>query len=250
LMHICVHVFIYTYRHVVYIQMCSYIYMCVYIYTSIYIYMFIFSPFKATKKVKQTILKVWCCFFSVDLCSSKAREHETDMHLYNLQPFKSASDRNENNGDGDTIALIQYVYIHLDTCIYICIYLFSQKTTETSNLCVYPYISISDRRMCLHTCLYMWTHIYVYRIWFSLCIYITISLYRYTNIYIYVYIWTHIYISFWLYIHIFQINIWVCFGGFDDGQTKKIFKSSEVTEKGKQGCMYIYIYRRVHVWFC
>ena len=75
--------------------------------------MFIFSPFKATQKVKKPVLKVLCCFFSVDLFSSKAREHETDIHLYNLQPFKSVSDRNENNGDGDSIAFIHNVYIYI-----------------------------------------------------------------------------------------------------------------------------------------
>jgi hypothetical protein len=53
------------------------------------------------------------CFFSVGLFSSKAREHETDIHLYNLQPFKSVSDRNENNGDGDSIAFIHNVYIYI-----------------------------------------------------------------------------------------------------------------------------------------
>jgi hypothetical protein len=78
--------------------------------------MFIFSPFKATKKVKKPIVKVWCCLYPVDLLSSKAREHETDIHLYNLQPFKSVSDRNENNGDGDSIAFIQYIYIYI--CFY------------------------------------------------------------------------------------------------------------------------------------
>ena len=69
------------------------------------------------------------CFFSVGLFSSKAREHETDIHLYNLQPFKSVSDRNENNGDGDSIAFIHNVYIY--------IYIYFTKKTETSNLCVY-----------------------------------------------------------------------------------------------------------------
>ena len=77
--------------------------------------MFIFSPFKATKKVKTPILEVWCCFFLVDLRSSKAREHETDIHLYNFQPFKSVSDRNENNGDGDSIAFISVTDVSIYT---------------------------------------------------------------------------------------------------------------------------------------
>ena len=82
--------------------------------------MFIFSPFKATKKVKKPIVKVWCCLYPVDLFSSKAREHETDIHLYNLQPFKSVSDRNENNGDGDSIAVISVtdVWIYTYTFTY------------------------------------------------------------------------------------------------------------------------------------
>ena len=53
---IYIHVFIYTYRHVVYIQMYSYIYIYIYvcIYTSIYIYIYVhLQPLQGDKESKE-----------------------------------------------------------------------------------------------------------------------------------------------------------------------------------------------------
>ena len=144
----------------------TYIYIYIYTYIHIYIYTYthIFNFFcrccfnvKAERSQKRNRFRrrrhLQSCtrlLFLSRFVFVKAREHETDIHLYNLQPFKSVSDRNENNGDGDSIAFIHNV------CIYICIEFFLTKKTETSIVCVYIYIQVTDACVYTHVCIYIY----------------------------------------------------------------------------------------------
>ena len=109
---LCIHVHTcrYIYR---YIHMCSH--MC--LYRSQYFYIFIFRPVKVSQKVIHIciyiyiIMKVWCCFLSVGLFSSK-----TLVNIIRVYTYTCISDR------------FLYVYIHICGNIqklYMCIYISS-----------------------------------------------------------------------------------------------------------------------------
>ena len=137
---LCIHV--YTYMHIYiyrYIHMCSH--MCVY--RSQYLYIFIFRPVKVSQKVIYIyiIMKVWCCFLSLGLFSSKT--------LVNLT-YTCISDR------------FLYVYIH------ICVYIHVKQKSD-----IFMYIETI-----LYKSLYKFidVHVYIYiTICTSLCIYICVT---------------------------------------------------------------------------